>query len=192
MLSSADLKREATHLAGTLTPLAKVGVQSQMRDFEQSLVPVQCSVHTMSNPKAGERATTANVSVSETCITQVFNYSEVASLTRSAFLADAQNQLSSNFVQSGNLTIAKRKTTLLDRTHSTYELSVSATGMLIFHLTSPQAQSLKKSIAGKPAAQAQQELLKLTGVAGVYIKPAHQDDLSLPTNPDQIQMNVSS
>lgn len=192
MLSSADLKREATHLAGTLSPNAKVGIQSQMRDFEQNLVPIQCNMHTASNPKVGEKATTANVSVFETCITQVYDYSEVASLTTSAFLADAQSQLSSNFVQSGNLTIAKRKTTLLDKTHSTYELSVSATGTLIFHLTAPQAQSLKKRIAGKSTAQAQQELLQLTGVAGVYIKPAHQDDLSLPTNPDQIQMNVSS
>jgi hypothetical protein len=192
MLSQADLKREATHLAGTLSPDAKVGIQSQIRDFEQNLVPVQCNVQTASNPKVGERATTATVSVFETCITQVYDNEALQKLISMQFVQDADRQLSSNFVQSGNLTIAKRKTTLLDRTHSTYELSVSATGMLIFHLTAPQAQSLKKRIAGKSTARAQQELLQLTGVAGVYIKPAHQDDSSLPTNPDQIQMNVSS
>jgi hypothetical protein len=191
-LSNDDLKREATHLAGTLTPLGKAGIQSQTRDFEQNLMPIQCSVHTTSNPKAGKKATTATVSVSETCIAQVYDYSEVASLTRSAFLKDAQSLLSSYFVQSGSLTVSKRKTTLLDRIHATYEISVSATGTLIFHLTSPQVQTLKKSIAGKPTALAQRELLELSGVAGVYIKPAHQDDLSLPADPDQIQMNVSS
>jgi len=192
MLSQADLKREATHLAGTLSPDAKVGIQNQMRDFEQNLVPVQCSVHTTSNPKVGVKATTASISVSETCSAQVYDYSEVAYLTRSAFLKDAQSQAGNNFVQSGSLTIARRKTTLLDRIHVTYELSVSATGTLIFHLTAPQVQTLKKSITGKSTAQAQQELLELSGVAGVYIKLAHQSDISLPTNPDQIQMNVSS
>jgi hypothetical protein len=192
MLSQADLKREATYLAGTLTPLAKVGIQSQTRDFEQNLVPMQCSVYTTSNPNVGERATTATVSVSETCIAQVYDYSEVASLTRSAFSKDAQSQAGSYFVQSGSLTVAQRKTTLLDKMHDTYELSVSATGTLTFHLTSPQVQTLKKSIAGKPTAQAQQELLRLSGVAGVYIQPAHQDDTSLPADPDQIQMIVGS
>jgi hypothetical protein len=191
-LSQADLKREATRLAGTLSPNAQVGIQSQTRDFEQNLLPMQCSVHTTSNPKVGERATTANVSVSETCITQVYDNAALQKLISMQFVQDAEHQLSSYFVQSGSLAIAKRKTTLLDRIHATYELSVSATGMLIFHLTSPQVQTLKKSIAGKPVTKAQQELLQLTGVAGVYIKPAHQSDIFLPTDPYQIQMAVSS
>ena len=191
MLSQADLKREATHLAGTLSPIAKVGILSQIRDFEQNLVPMQCSAHTTSNPKVGERATTANVSMSETCITQVYDNAALQQLIGMQFTQDAGRQLSSNFVQSGNLTIAKRKTTLLDKTHSTYELSVAATGTLIFHLTPPQVQTLKKRIAGKSTAQAQQELLQLTGVAGVYIKPAHQDDSSLPTDPSSIVLVVS-
>jgi hypothetical protein len=192
MLSQADLKREATYLAGTISNSAKVGIQSQMRDFEQNLVPIQCNARTASNPKIGERATTATVSVSETCITQVYDNAAMQHLIGMQFMQDAGRQLSSNFVQSGSLTIAKRKTTLLDKIHATYELSVSATGTLIFHLTSLQVQNLKKSIAGKPTVQAQQELLHLSGVAGVYIQPAHQNDTSLPADPDQIQMSVSS
>jgi hypothetical protein len=190
MLSQADLKREATHLAGTLSPDAKVGIQSQIRDFEQNLVPVQCNVHTASNPKVGERATTGTVSVFETCSAQVYDYSEVASLTRSAFLADAQSQLSSNFVERGNLTIVTRKTTLLDGSHRTYELDISAEGTLIFHLSSSALQAIAAQIAGKRLIEAQRELLELAGVSGVYIKPVSSSDTTLPADPGQIQIEV--
>ncbi len=192
MLSSADLQREAAHLAGTLSPLAKVGIQSQMRGVEQFLVPMQCSVRTASNPKVGERATTATVSVSETCLAQVYDNAALEGLISMKFMEDAAQQLSSSFVERGNLTIAKRNTTLLDASHSTYRLVISAEGTLVFHLTASQAQTLKKSIAGKSVAEAKLELLGLAGVQGVYIKPARQSDISLPTDPDQIQMIVSS
>ena len=62
----------------------------------------------------------------------------------------------------------------------------------IFHLSSSALQAIATQIAGKRLITAQRELLELAGVAGVYIKTAHQDDISLPADPDQIQMNVSS
>ncbi len=191
MLSSADLQREATHLAGTLSNDAKVGIQLQMRASEQNLVPMQCSTHTTSNPKVGEEAKTAIVSVSETCSTQVYNNAILQQLISMKFLQDAAQQLGSNFVQSGSLTIAERKTMLLDKMHSTYKLDTSATGTMIFHMTATQLRWIATQIAGKPVAEAQHELLELSGVAGVYIQPAHQSDLSLPTDPGSIELVVS-
>jgi hypothetical protein len=190
MLSQADLKREATRLAGTLSPNAKVGIQSQMRDFEQNLMPMQCSVHNTSNQKVGEKATTASISVYEACSAQVYDYSEVASLTRSAFLADAQSQAGSNFVERGVLTIATQKTTLLDGSHRTYELDISAAGTLIFHLSSSALQAIATQIAGKRLITAQRNLLGLAGVSGVYIKPVSSSDTTLPADPGQIQIEV--
>jgi len=191
MLSNTDLKREATHLAGTLSPLAKEGIQNQMRGVEQNLVPMQCSLHTTSNPKVGEKGATARVSVSETCTTQVYDNAALQQLIRMQFLQEAARQLGSNYVQSGSLTIVKRKTTSLDRIHSTYKLAVLATGTMIFHLTASQLHTIATQIAGKPVAQAQHELLKLSGVAGVYIQLSHQSDTTLPTDPGSIELEVS-
>jgi hypothetical protein len=191
MLSNADLKREAAHLAGTLSPLAKAGIQSQMRDVEKNLVPVRCSTHTASNPKVGQRAATATISVSETCMTQVYDNSSLQQFASIQFMQDAAKQLGSNFAQSGDLTIARQKTTLLDASHSTYRMVISAEGTLVFHLTASQTQTLKKSIAGKSVIEAKQELLQLAGVQGVHIQPAHQSDISLPTDPGSIKLEVS-
>ncbi len=191
MLSNADLKREAAHLAGELSPLAHEGIQSQMRGVEQFLVPMQCSMQTTSSPKVGERATTATVSVSETCLAQVYDNAALEGLISMKFMEDAAQQLGSSFVERGNLTIAKRNAALLDASHSTYRMVIRAEGTLVFHLTASQAQTLKKSIAGKSVSEAQQELLELSGVAGVYIKPAHQSDISLPTDPGSIVLVVS-
>lgn len=191
-LSHADLNREATHLAGTLSHFAEVGLQSQIRDTEQNLVPMQCSVHTTSHPKVGEKASNASISVSDTCSVQAYDKLTLQQLINNQFVQDAAQQLSSNFVQHGGLTIATQKTVLLDRIYSIYKLSVSATGLLIFHLPTPKLHAIVTQIAGKRLIEAEHELLELAGVAGVYIKPAHQNDMSLPTDPNQIQMNVSS
>ncbi len=192
IVSQTDVKREAVTLAASLDATARQGIQEQVIPTEQLLRPMQCSRTTTSNPQVGERAITASVSVFQTCNAQVYDYSLMQSLTQSAFLADAQNQAGSNFIQRGTLTLAIEKTTLLDKSHQTYQLTVSAAGVMTFHLSPTQLQTLKTQIAGKRIAEAQRKLLTLTGVQGVFIQPALQTDLSLPTNPDQIQMIVST
>jgi hypothetical protein len=192
MLSHADLEREATNLASTMSPLAKAGIQNQMFESEQFLQPMQCDLTTSSQPKVGERTTTATVSVSEKCSAQVFDDAVLQQLISVQFVQDAQKQLGSNFVQPGNLSTTIEKTTLLDRSHNTYQLFVSATGTLIFHLSQAQLQALKTHIAGKRITEAQRQLLALAGVQGVAIQPAHQTDVSLPTDPNQITMQEMS
>ncbi len=192
IVSQTDVKREAGSLAISLDAPAHQGIQEQVKPTEQLIQPVQCSRTTTSNPQVGERAITASVSVFQTCNAQVYDYSLMQSLTQSAFLADAQKQAGSNFIQRGTLTLAIDKTTLLDKSHQTYQLTVSAAGTLFFHLTGSQLQRLKMQIAGETITEAKRQLLTLAGVQGVYIQPARQSDLSLPTNPDQIQMIVSS
>lgn len=185
MLSKSDLQGEATTLASSLEEKSRQNVQQQIKPTERLLQPIQCNLSISSDPKVGEMAKTATVSVYEACSAQVYDYSEVALLTRSAFLSDAQRENGSNFTQRGSLTITP---TLFKGSH----LEVSAVGMFVFHLSSIRLQTLKTQIAGKKIIEAQQELLQFQGVQGVYIQPAHQSDLTLPANPDQIQMIVSS
>ncbi len=188
MFSQADLERESQNLAATLSPLAKAGIQNQMLESEQFLQPVQCNLTTSSQPKVGERATTATVSVSETCSAQVFDDAVLQQQTSVQFVQDAQKQLGSGFVQRGNLSTSIEKTTLLDKSHHTCQLTVSAAGTLIFYLSQAQMHALKTQIAGKKITEAQRQLLALAGVQGVAIQPAHQSDISLPTDPNQIPM----
>ncbi len=191
MLSQTDVKREANLLAASLNAEARQGIGEQIKPTEQMLQPVTCSLNTTSNPKVGERAVTATVSVAETCKAQVCDYSVLQSLTQSAFLADAQSRAGSNFVERGTIATAIAKTTLLDKSHSTYKLEVTAAGTLIFHLSPSQLQSLKMQLAGKRIAEAQRNLLSLAGVAGVYIQPGSQNDTSLPADPSKIQVIVA-
>ncbi len=192
MLSNADLQREAHTSAGTMSSNANAGLQNQMQKGEQLLRPMQCSVHTSSNPKVGERATTATVSVSETCTAQVYDNAVLTQITSVQFQQDSLKQLGSNFVARGNSSTVIEKTTLLDKSHQTYQLTVSAAGTLIFHLSPSQLQTLKTQIAGKKITEAQRQLLQLQGVQGVYIKPVSQTDTTLPTNSNQIQIQVMS
>ena len=192
MLSHTDLERETQSLAGSLSPLAKAGTQKQALESEQFLQPMQCSLTSSSHPKVGERAITATVSVSETCSAQVFDVAVLQKLTSVQFVQDSQKQLGSNFIQRGNLSTSIEKTTRLDKSHHTCQLTVSATGTLILYLSQAQMQALKMQIAGKKITEAQRQLLALAGVQGVAIQPAHQTDISLPTDPNQITMQEMS
>jgi hypothetical protein len=191
MLSPADLQRVAQTSAGTLSSNANAGIQHQMQKGEQLLRPMQCSVHTSSNPQVGERATTAIVSVSETCTAQVYDNAVLTQITSVQFQQESLKQLGSNFVARGNTSTVIEKTTLLDKSHSTYQLTVNTSGVMVFHLSPTQLQALKMQIAGKRIADAQHELLQLTGVAGVYIKPSSQNDTTLPADPGRIQVIVA-
>ncbi len=53
-------------------------------------------------------------------------------------------------------------------------------------------QALKTQITEKKVIEAQRQLLALAGVQGVAIQPAHQSDISLPTDrkPDNYAGNV--
>lgn len=191
MLSQTDVKKETAILATSLDLISHQGIQEQIKPTEQLLQPAQCKLTITTNPRVGEQATMASVSVFETCNSQVYDNSLMQSLTQQAFSEDAQREDGSNFIQRGTLAIALANTRLLDKAHQTYQLEVSATGTLIFHLTAQQLQSLKTQIAGKRIAEAQHELLQFEGIAGVYIQPAHQGDSQLPADPGQIVIAVS-
>ncbi len=73
IVSQADLDAAAKQLAGTLDPQAKDAISSQVKITEQLLTPLNCTYQTTATPKVGEKATTAPVSVSETCNVQVYD-----------------------------------------------------------------------------------------------------------------------
>lgn len=191
MVSEADVKGETIHLAGLLDQVAKQGIQKQVNTFEQFLQPMQCSSTTSSLPKVGEKAEQARVSVAETCTGQVYDSATLQTLTRWQFLHDAGKKGGEHFFPQGTLSIALAKITLLDSRHHTYQLTITAQGNLQFHLTTQQVHAIATQIAGKKPTEAQRELLQLQGVQGVYIQPVSQTDVSLPTDPNQIQIIVS-
>ncbi len=191
MLSQADVDAATKQLTGTLDPQAKDAIEKQMKTTEQILTPLNCTSQTTETPNIGEKATQAQVNVSETCTVQVYDDAALQELTRSQFFQDVATQAGTDFLPKGTVAIALEKATLLDKSHNTYHLSVSAMGSVIFHLSKARLSTLTRQIAGKRIDQAQRALLQLQGVQGVYIQPASQTDVSLPTDPNQILMIVS-
>ncbi len=176
IVSQPDVNAATKQLAGTLDPLAKDAIGKQMKATEQILTPL--------------KATQAQVNVSETCTSQVYDDAALQELTRSQFLRDVATQAGADFIPKGAVAIALEKATLLDKSHNAYHLSVTATGSVIFHLSKARLATLTRQIAGKRLDQAQRVLLQLQGVQGVYIRPLSSSDSSLPTDPSQIAILV--
>ncbi len=191
-VSTADLQAAAHQVASVLDPVARNSVQSQIEDTERVLIPVQCSYTTASNPKIGERATEAMVSVSETCKVQVYDDETLQELARMQFAADAEKALHWGVVQGNSFALTLAKPLLLDSSHHTYKLAVTMSGTMIFHLSETQLHSLVTRIIGKKITEAQRVLLAIKGVQGVSITPAHPEESTLPTDPGRIHLLVSA
>jgi hypothetical protein len=190
-VSVADVQKAAHQVAATLDPVARNGVQSQIKKTERSLIPLQCSYTATSIPNVGERATEARVSVSETCKTQVYDAASLQDQISLLFVQDAEKHAGNHFLLNGIPTVAVAAPTLLDTSHHTYKLAVTASGTLVFHLSDMQLHTLVTQIAGKPITQAQRILLQLQGVQGVSITPARQGENSLPQDPNNIEIIIS-
>jgi hypothetical protein len=191
MVSSIDLQTATHQVASMLDPLARNGLQSQIAETERILTPVQCSYNTLSTPKVGERATEARVNVSEVCQTQVIDYTALQEQAGLLFDADAAKTLQWGVLQGNSLALTLATPWLLDSSHHTYKLAVTASGTLVFQLSETEVHRLVTQIAGKPITQAQHELLQLQGVQGVSIQPARQGETTLPADPNQIQIILS-
>jgi hypothetical protein len=190
-VSVADIQKAAHQVAATLDPVARNRVQSQIKKTERSLIPLQCSYATTSSPKVGEQATEASVSVSETCKTQVYDAVSLQDQLSLLFVQDVEKHAGNHFLLNGIPTVVFTKTTLLDKSHHAYQVTVIASGTLVFHLSDMQLHTLVTQIAGKPITQAQRALLQLQGVQGVSITPARQGENSLPQDPTHIEIIIS-
>jgi len=190
-VSPTDLTTAAHQLASVLDPLARNGLQRQIAETQREVVPVQCSYNTLSTPTVGERATEARVSVSEVCKTLVIDYTALQEQARLRFAADASKTLGWGELQGNSLSLTLSPPVFLDSSHHTYKLAVTASGILVFHLSETQLQTLVTQIAGKRITQAQQQLLTIKGVQGVSIQPARQGETILPADPNQIHLVLS-
>jgi hypothetical protein len=191
VVSSADLAAAARQLAGVLDPQARNALQSQVVETERPLTPLQCRYNRTSEPKVGEKATQARISVSETCTVQVYNYVALQELTRSQFLQDVRKMLGWEYELGESFSLTLAKPALLDNSHRTYTLAVTTSGTMIFHLSATELHSLVQQIAGKKITEAQHQLLTIKGVQGVSITPAHPGENTLPTDPSQIQIVIA-
>jgi hypothetical protein len=191
VVSRADLQTAARQLASVLDPLARKNLHSQIAESERVLTALQCSSATSSNPNVGEKATEAVVFVAETCKAQVIDDHALQEQVRVLFATDAANTLQwAGVVQRNSLSLTLATPLLLDKSHHTYQLAVSASGTLVFQLSDTQLHRLVMRITGKKITEAQRLLLAIKGVQGVSITPAYPEESTLPTDPGRIHMLV--
>jgi len=189
-VSPADLQTATHQLATVLDPLARNSLRSRIAERERLITEVHCRAASSSTPPVGERASQVMVSVSETCTAQVIDSAALQDQVRVRFEADAAHTLPWAVLQANRLSQTLAPPRLLDSRHHTYRLRVTATGIMVLHLSETELHSLSMQLAGKPLSQAQTALLAIQGVQGVWITPAHQGESRLPAEPSQIQIVI--
>ncbi len=189
-VQQSDINNAANSLISANQPDPQQVLQPQVQANERFAGTPQCSPKVSANPPAGTQASQVTVSVSFTCMGEVYDYDGAVMLAAQQLTQQATNNLGAAFALSGQI-----KTTLNSATPGsggTVALAIMASGVWAYQFSATQQSMLASMIAGKTPQMAQQILEMQTGVAQVTIQLADASAQILPTNPGAITIVIQA
>lgn len=131
-------------------------------------------------------ATTATVTISDTCQETVFDYQGTLQITQKTLKSSAMKQLDSHYALQGDVTITKVQ--LLDTDPI---FTVNAQGTWVYNWTDATKQALLKQLAGKTQTQAQALLKTYPGITQAMITLG-DGVKTVPTDLKQISLTIKN
>jgi hypothetical protein len=175
----------------SLQKATRSDLDQQVRSNERALAEtISCdAVKTTSSVAVGAHttATTATVTISDTCREMVFDYQSTLQIAQKTLKSSATKQLDSHYVLQGNVTITKVQ--LMPDTDPIF--TVTAQGTWVYNWTEAAKQELLKQLAGKTQTQAL-ELLKTYPGVGAATVTLGDGMKTVPTDPKQIALTIKN
>jgi hypothetical protein len=191
VVAQSDVNNAATPLGNQLLQSAQNALKSQEKSGEAFASQPQCSTNVTSQPAVGAASKTVTASVSATCSGEVYDQSGAEGLASS--LLQEQGNKNAGYVLTGNIATSQPQVISVNANTDTVLLLVKAQGNWVYQFSDAQKQNMAKSIAGKTKTQAQNILLKQTGVGVVKsIDISGGNGNTLPTDYTQITITTSS
>ncbi len=190
-VQQSDIDGAANSLKTALTPNAQKALQAQVLPNEQLITPVRCVPGVVSDHAAGDTAASVTVTVTVTCVGEVYDRQGAQSLAASLLRTDGTKTPGAGYMLMGNIVTTVTKTAVID-TKGTISILVNAEGMWVYQFTDAQKGALARLIAGKREDDAQALLLQQKGVSKANISVSGGTDNTLPTDPHSITIVVQS
>jgi len=189
-VQQGDIDSAANTLESSLTQNAQASLQKQIHASEQLAGSPQCLSNVTSNYAASDHVANVTVSVSVTCLGEVYDYQSAVSMTEDLLKGEASNSLGAGYSLVGNVVATVTQATV--EKNETVSLVFNAEGIWVYQFSNAQKKALANLIAGKSQQDAKALLQKQTGVNKVNIQLSQNGGDTLPTDPGQITIVTQS
>jgi serine/threonine protein kinase len=185
-VAQADLDNVLKALSPGLQQQALQKLQGQLTSGEVEAGHPSITTKVSSNSPAGAQANTVNVQVRLTAQVVAYNASTARQMAGELLIRQAEQRLGNNYQLKNALAIAAPVFTSPGLAGAVY-LSVSASGLWLYHLTQQEVDQWRQSIKGATPQLAETYINSQPGVANVRIQLPFGTD-HLPSSINQIQI----
>src|SRR5579875_1894740 len=191
-VQQSDIDGVVQSLSSSLTQQATANLQGQVRTNEKPVGKPHCTPQETSNHQAGARASTITVSVTVSCVAEVYDMQAVQALATNELTQDASKNPGPAYAPVGDIVTQVVQATP-DKSGNIL-LAVKAGGTWAYQFTPAQRQHFANLIAGKSSQDAKAILQKQTGVApnGVAITLTGVGVTTLPDDTSRITIDIEA
>lgn len=182
-LQQSDIDNAANPLISSLTQNAQAQVQAQISAQDTTVSSTQCTHIVTSSAPANSHVVSVTVSVTVTCSLEVYNPQNARAMAITTFRS---NHAAYTFLGTPITQI-----TQVNTKQQTVSLTINVTGNGVFQFSMIQEQQFARLIAGKSPQDAQNILMKQTGVSLVSIV-LKKNKVTLPIDPNKIAISISN
>lgn len=184
-IQQSDIDQAAKSLIDAQTQQEQARLAEQQQKNEQ-VIPhsLNCQPAVQSDKPVGTQARTVTVSVSVTCVEEVYDVAAARTLAAGQLSTQATRDLGTDYRLDGPITVHVEQATITENGKQ-ISLPVQAQGLWVFLFPSARLRQLAQLVAGKTQASARALLLSQPGVADVHFSTTG----TLPSA-DRIQIHV--
>lgn len=190
-VQQSDIDGVTKSLEATLAQEALTTLQGQIHENEKLASAPVCAPQQTSNHQAGDRAETVMVSVTTTCMGEVYDTQAVQVLAARKLTQDARTNPGQAYAPVGQILSNVTKAT--PDNHGNILLVVDAAGVWVYQFTKAELQHLASLIAGKSSDDARSLLLKnKPGVSQATITLTGAGPTTVPGDAKRITIDVAA
>lgn len=191
-VQQSDIDGVTQSLNSTLAQQATLALQGQVRPNEKAVGQPRCAPQVTSDHQAGERADNVTVSVTTSCISEVYDMQAVQVLAAHNLTQDAASNPGPAYVPVGNIAVQVAQPTSAPDAHGNVLLVVNAAGTWAYQFSAAQRKHFTGLIAGKSLQDARAILLGQPGVQSVAIALTGVGVTSIPGDSSHITINIEA
>ncbi len=186
-VQQSDVANAASSLTVRLKQGALDALRLQLLTNEQLVSSPVCKSKVTSDHQVNDIATSLNVTVTETCSVEFYDSQEILSRSETMLNNRAQVLFGPSYALTGDIK-AEITHVATDVKQGTL-ITVAASGLWTYQFSSARVDQLARLITGKDTQDAQSILSNQKGVQSVSISLSNNDDTTLPTNVNSINID---
>lgn len=191
VVAQSDIDTTATALGKTLTPAVIQALPSKLYANERRFGDPQCTATVMSDHAAGDETTKVTITVTMDCTVKAYDHDGAQAMAKALLRNQAAHDLDSDYGLIGNITTLVGQPTLMDNTHGTISLPVTAMGVWAYKWSNAQKQYLARLVVEKSTQNAKMLLQQQKGVDAVNLQLSQGNNGMLPSDASHITVDVA-